>query len=212
MRDTNVKICGITNLADARFCAGAGAHYLGFIQYEGSPRYVEPKLAKGIIEWVYGAQSVGVFVNEDADFVNHRADEVGFAWVQLHGDEPPYVCEGIDPPVIKAIRVEAGQTADELRDLMSTYAPYVEAFLLDTHKAGLYGGTGERFDWRIAADLAQDHKLFLAGGIGPDNVVEAIETVRPFAVDLSSSLEERPGVKDFDKVAAFFEALAQQQD
>jgi phosphoribosylanthranilate isomerase len=206
MSRTLVKICGITTLADARYCAGAGADYLGFIQFEDSPRYVEPKTAKEIIEWVDGVESVGVFVNETAEAINARCADVGFTVAQLHGHEPPEVVEAVDVPTIKAFRVQHDASSEQLRALMLPYQGIADFFLLDTYKTSLWGGTGESFNWRLARDLAAEFPLFLAGGISAENVKEAVETMRPYAVDLSSSVESAPGVKDFDKLYDFFEA------
>lgn len=201
-----VKICGITTLADARYCAGAGADYLGFIQFEDSPRFVEPAAAKEIIEWVDGVEPVGVFVNETAEAINARCAEVGFTVAQLHGHEPPEVVAAVAVPTIKAFRVQHDASSEQLRALMLPYQGVADFFLLDTHKTSLWGGTGESFNWRLARDLAGEFPLFLAGGISAENVREAIETMRPFAVDLSSSVESAPGVKDFDRLYDFFEA------
>lgn len=203
---TLVKICGITTLADARYCAGAGADYLGFIQFEDSPRFVEPAAAKEIIEWVDGVEPVGVFVNETAEAINARCAEVGFTVAQLHGHEPPEVVAAVAVPTIKAFRVQHDASSEQLRALMLPYQSVADFFLLDTHKTSLWGGTGESFNWRLARDLAAEFPLFLAGGISAENVREAIETMRPFAVDLSSSVESAPGVKDFDRLYDFFEA------
>ena len=205
--DIKLKICGITNLADARFCAAAGADYLGFVQYEGSPRHVAPGDASEIIAWMYGPKAVGVYVNAPVEEVNRTAEAAGFDLVQLHGVEPPEVCAAVERPVVKALHVAPGTTVDDLRRLMDRYAPHVEAFLLDTKRSDAWGGTGERFDWRIARALAGDYRLFLAGGLDAENVAEAVRTVRPYAVDLSSSLEYEPGRKDFDRISAFFTAF-----
>jgi phosphoribosylanthranilate isomerase len=204
---TRVKICGITTLEDARYCAAAGADYLGFIQYPGSPRFVEPALAREIIEWVYGPETVAVFVNAGADEVNRTADAAGFSIVQLHGDELPALCAEIDRTLIKALRIRPGETADAVRSRLDPYAGIADFFLLDTHHAGQWGGTGRRFDWEIARALAADFPIFLAGGIDAGNVADAVRTVQPYAVDLSSSVEAEPGVKDFDKLSAFFDAF-----
>jgi len=200
-----LKICGITTLEDARYCAAAGADYLGFIQYEDSPRYVAPETAREIIGWMYGPEAVGVFVNATAEVVNEVAEAAGFALVQLHGTEPPEVCARIEHPVIKALHVTPLTTAADLRALMTLYAPQVAFFLLDTSKTGLWGGTGASFDWAVAQDLARDFPLFLAGGLGTGNIAEAVRTVQPYGIDLSSSVEATPGVKDFDKLTAFFD-------
>ncbi len=206
MSRTKVKICGLTQLADARYCAGAGADYLGFVQTPGRPRYVEPAVAKDIIDWLDGVEAVGVFVNEDAEAINRRCAEVGFGLAQLDGHEPPEVTAAIAVPTIKAFRVQHDASSEQLRALMLPYLGVADFFLLDTHKTSLWGGPGESFNWRLARDLAGEFPLFLAGGIDAANVQEAVDTMRPYAVDLSSSVEAEPGVKDFDALYDFFEA------
>jgi len=203
----NVKVCGITELEDARYLAGEGVDYLGFIQHAESPRYAPPSLAADIIEWVHGPTPVGVFVNDDAETVNAALEAAGFEVAQLHGQEPPYVLDQIRSPVIKAIHVRHDASADQLRTLMERYEDSADAFLLDTHDSSVWGGTGESFNWRLARDLSSDYKIFLAGGIDADNVRRAVETMRPYAIDLSSSLEDAPGEKSFAKIDAFMEAF-----
>lgn len=202
-----VKICGITRLEDARYCAVAGADFLGFVQHEASPRYIRPGVAREIIDWVVGPAPVGVFVNHGADTVNRICDEAGFALAQLHGHEPPEVCAAVTVPVIKAIHVQHDASSEQIRAVTEPYLDVVDFVLLDTHKTSLWGGTGESFNWRVARELAGEVDLFLAGGISAENVAEAIQTMRPYAVDLSSSVEDAPGVKNLDKLAAFFEAF-----
>lgn len=202
-----VKICGITTLEDARFCAGAGADFLGFIQYNKSPRYVAPKEVKAILEWIYGPKSVGVFVGESTETINRIVAETGFDYAQLHGDETPEACAAVEAPVIKAIRVEPGADGEALRRRMAPFQPHVDYFLLDTHHADRWGGTGTPFDWQQARDLSGDFPILLAGGLRPGNVAAAAEAVRPAGVDVSSGVEAAPGRKDFDKVTAFFDAL-----
>ncbi len=202
-----VKVCGITNLEDARYCAGAGADFLGFVQYPESPRYVAPEAARAILAWIHGPAPVGVFVDEDADAVNRICAEVGFALAQLHGEEPPEVCAAVERPVIKAVGVAPGDTAEALRRRLEPYRAHVAFFLLDTHHAGLRGGTGQPFDWRQARDLSADFPILLAGGLGADNLDAAVRAVQPAGVDLSSSLEAYPGKKDFDKLGAFFDVF-----
>lgn len=203
-----VKICGLTTLEDARFCAGFGADYLGFVQHEDSPRYVPPATVREILSWVYGAQGVGVFVNRTAEEVNAACEAAGFALAQLHGTESPETVAAVRVPVVKAIRVAHDASAEQLDAAMAPYEGLVTAFLLDTHATSLWGGTGESFNWRVARDLSTQKPVWLAGGLTPENVVRAVETMRPAAVDVSSGLESAPGVKDFDRVAAFFDALA----
>lgn len=206
--DVKIKICGLTSLADARYCAGAGADYLGFIQHPESPRYIAPDQAREIIDWLYGPTPVGVFVDADADTVNRTADAAGFELVQLHGDEPPALCRAVERPVIKALRVAEETTAEALLAEVERYAEVADYLLLDTDRGGRFGGTGEAFDWSVAREVAQGLPMFLAGGLTPENVGAAVEAVRPFAVDVSSGVEQAPGVKDFDRLADFFDALA----
>ncbi|MDX1547001.1 MAG: phosphoribosylanthranilate isomerase [Rhodothermales bacterium] len=203
-----IKICGITTLADARYCAGAGADYLGFIQYPPSPRYLDPAEARAIIDWLYGPEPVGVFVDEPAEAVNAAVETAGFALAQLHGEESPGIVADVAVPVIKAIRVRPGDTVERLRARIAPYLGAAAYILLDTASDAAWGGTGERFDWALAAALAPEVPLFLAGGVSADNVAEAVQTVRPFGLDLSSSLEVAPGHKDFDKITAFFDAVS----
>ena len=142
---TKVKICGITNLADARFASGAGAEYLGFIQHESSPRYISPDLAKDIISWVYGAHPVGVFVDKPADEVNSICEKAGFSFAQLHGSESAAYCEWIDRPIIKAIPVTPESTAESLQQAMNVYAHVAEFLLLGD------------FVWRIRESVRLEH-------------------------------------------------------
>lgn len=202
-----LKVCGITDLADARYLAGEGVDYLGFIQHEESPRYIAPERVAEMLDWLYGPAPVGVFVNKAADEVNKTAEAAGFELVQLHGTEPPEACAAVERPVVKAIRVRHDASSDQLRALMTPYADAVDYFLLDTHHSSVWGGTGESFNWRLARELAGEFPLFLAGGIDADNVARAVQTMRPYAVDLSSSLESAPGQKSFEKIDAFLNAF-----
>jgi phosphoribosylanthranilate isomerase len=199
-----VKICGITNLADALACADAGADALGFNFYQESPRYIEPAAVRRITEQLPASiQCVGVFVNlPDAAQVKRLASEAGVQAVQLHGDESPAYCQKLkDLFVIKALRVKSDFNPEQV-------ARYeTEAVLLDGFSRVAFGGTGQIFDWSIAMrcrDLVA--KLFLAGGLNANNVAAAIEAVQPYAVDACSGLESVPGRKDMRKVRAFIEA------
>jgi phosphoribosylanthranilate isomerase len=204
---TKLKICGITDLADARYLAGEGVDYLGFVQHEDSPRYVVPSLVSDMLEWLYGPESVGVFVNKSAEEVNQIAATAGFDYVQLHGEESPETCRAVERPIIKAIRVRHDASSDQLRAIMERYDGLVEHFLLDTHNSSVWGGTGESFNWRLARELSTDYSIFLAGGIDAGNIERAVKTMRPFAIDLSSGVESAPGVKSFEKVDAFLDAF-----
>ena len=217
---TKLKICGITRLEDARYAAAAGADYLGFVQYAGSPRYIAPERVRDIVEWIHGPQPVGVFVNAPADVVNRTAEKAGFAFVQLHGEEPVSDILDIEYPVIKAFRIAPDTTPDRLYRLMRTYENVAAHFLLDAYSDKVYGGSGRTFDWHVASPPAEDFReqgeqsahsgspgVFLAGGIHAGNVTEAIRTLRPFAVDVSSGLESAPGEKDFSRIDAFMQVF-----
>ena len=207
MTSTKVKICGITRLHDARTAAVAGADFLGFVQHPESPRYVTPDVAKEIIDWVVGPEPVGVFVNATADEVNEACARAGFRLAQLHGHETPETCAAVEVPVIKAVQVQHDASTEQVSALVERYLDVVDFVLLDTHHTSLWGGTGESFNWRVARELAGEVDLFLAGGISASNVAQAIQTMRPYAVDLSSGVESSPGVKDLDKLDAFFAAF-----
>jgi len=198
---TLVKICGITTLADAMVAVEAGADALGFNFYRPSPRYIRPENAREIIDRLpESILKVGVFVNEDVESVARIATEANLSAVQLHGDESPEYCHKLAGQyVIKVFR--AGDGVD-----VETYG--VDAIMLDTKDDLLRGGTGRVFDWSIAQRTNDSTpKLFLAGGLSPENVAEAITTVRPYAVDACSSLEESPGRKDHTRVRAFVKAV-----
>jgi len=201
---TLVKICGITNVGDALAAVNAGADALGFNFYKPSPRYITPQHAREIIEQLPDSLlTVGVFVNEESEAVRNIAEEVGLKALQLHGDESPYYCrELVGYYVIKALAVSAGfdpQTPNKYE---------VEAIMLDTKHNTLRGGTGRVFDWSIAQRLALTiPKLYLAGGLSPENVENAIKTVRPFAVDACSALEDSPGKKNEDRMRVFVNAV-----
>ena len=201
-----LKICGITSLADARFCAGKGVDYLGFIQHHLSPRYLDPRHAKQIIEWIHGPETVGVFVNVDAETVNRTSETAGFDVVQLHGDESPAYCRRITLPVFKAISIQPKDTIRSLSRILIAYENCVDAFLLDTWHPELSGGTGTSFDWSIAQSLSIDFRIILAGGLNPTNVHEAINTASPWGIDVSSGVEDAPGIKNFDLINQFIES------
>lgn len=204
---THIKICGITNLADARYASGAGADLLGFIQHEASPRFVDPGLARDIIAWIHGAESVGVFVDRPAEDVNKTVAATGFDWVQLHGSESPAYCSQIEGRVIKAVRVFPGTSATEIELALSAYADVVDAFLVDTGSATAAGGTGETFDWSVLEGVDFPRPWLLAGGLNPANITSALERLSPWGVDVASGVEEKPGQKDFEAIDQFVQAV-----
>jgi phosphoribosylanthranilate isomerase len=204
---TKVKICGLTTLEDARFASGALADFLGFIFYPDSARYIVPAKAGAIINWLEGPDKVGVFVNQPLDDVNNIARTTGIDLVQLHGNESPEYCGLVEKPVIKVFHITENKTADELKGEIEPYMDAAEYFLFDTKTDGIWGGTGKTFDWNILSCIKEDKPFFLSGGLNSENVGDAINTVQPTAVDLSSGLEESPGLKDFDKVEKFFDVM-----
>lgn len=192
-----VKICGITNLDDARAAIESGADAIGFIFDPKSPRYVEPQKAQIIIASLPSVKTIGVFVNPALDFVNEVIDKTGISTVQLHGEESPEFCQKIKKPVIKTLHI---QSEDDF-SLADQYD--VEQFLLDSKKGMLRGGTGIKLDWDLAKLFAQKHKTILAGGLTPKNVADGVEKVQPAGVDVSSGVEVLRGKKDFSKIEKF---------
>ena len=196
-----VKVCGITNRSDALMCQSAGADALGFIFYKGSKRFVDPEKAAEIIHILSPfVLKVGVFVNESPEFVNGTAEEIGLNAVQLHGDESPETASQIKFPVIKSFRIKEGFNFSMLKKYGRA------SFLLDTHSASEYGGTGNSFSWGVIPEEIRN-EIILAGGVSAANISQIIETINPAAVDLSSSLEEKPGIKDEEKVKTFFKII-----
>lgn len=197
-----VKICGITNPADALAAVAAGADALGFMLYEASPRCVSLAQAAAIIrELPPFVARVGVFVNPTEAFVRQAVAECGIDTLQFHGDESPEFCALFGLKTIKAFRI---QNADSLQAL----PPYsTGAWLLDSFVPGQLGGTGARFNWDLATAAKQlGRPIILAGGLTPDNIAAAVQTVRPFAVDASSGVESAPGRKEAARVRAFIAA------
>lgn len=200
-----VKICGITSLEDAQVAVAAGADALGFVMYRKSQRHVEPAVVRSIVaELPPFVLPVGVFVNEDPLVVRDLMDECGLALAQLHGDEPPSYCENLGRPSLKAIRLKDRGGFLALAELRGR--ANVRGFVIDAFADQAYGGTGRAVDWMLAQEAARASPVLLAGGLTPANVSEAIHIVRPYGVDVSSGVEERPGKKDPAKVRAFIDA------
>ena len=193
-----VKICGITNRDDALMAVEAEADALGFVFYEKSSRYVTPQKAAAIIRDLPPfVQAVGLFVNEEAEQVNWTADFCGLDVVQLHGEEDPEYCVEMTRRVVKAFRVKDSNSLAGIKRYQ------VAGYLLDAWSPLAHGGTGQTFDWDLACSVASTGRLVLAGGLTPDNVAEAVRTVAPYGVDVSSGVESLPGRKDPDKVREF---------
>jgi len=201
--NTRIKICGITNLDDARLAAELGADALGFIFYSESRRHVSVSAVAEICrELPPFVAKVGVFVDEPPEIIVEFSCDAGLTVVQLHGEEPPEWCDDIQMPVIKAIRARD-------RAAVLAAAEYdVDALLLDTYTAGQHGGTGQTFDWSLAVEAKKLGKpVILSGGLTPANVADAIRQVQPYAVDVASGVEREPGKKDPEKLRRFIEAV-----
>ena len=198
-----VKICGITNLRDAYAAVECGANALGFIFYRKSQRYVLPGEAKEIIERLpWEMIKVGVFVNQEIEEVRETAKYCCLNLIQLHGDESPQYCTHF--PVSSLIKAVSLQTEE---DVLKSKDYRVRAILVDGHKPGCYGGTGKITNWSLAIKAKEIHPLILSGGLNPENIRQAIETVRPRAVDVNSGVEILPGKKDPDKIRRLMEIV-----
>lgn len=197
-----VKICGITNLPDGVAAAEAGADALGFVFYEPSPRYVSIEAAAGIIrELPPFVIKTGVFVNAPEEEVLRAIRDCGLNLLQFHGEETPEYCLQFGLMSMKAFRIRDAASLQALQSYPT------EAWLLDAYTADKLGGTGERFNWNLALEAQQwGRPIFLAGGLTPENVAEAVRCARPYAVDVSSGVELGPGRKDHAKVKAFIQA------
>jgi len=199
-----VKICGITNEKDALWAVNLGADYIGFNFCKNSPRKISPKLATEIIGKLPPfTQPVGVFVNEEIRIVKRIAEKCRLGLVQLHGEESAEYCRnlGIASPRLKIIKAFRIRDKENLEG-MEEYA--VDFYLLDSYVPGIEGGTGEIFNWDLAVEVKQSGKpIFLAGGLTPNNVIEAIERVNPYAVDVASGVEKTPRRKDYELMRHF---------
>lgn len=232
--NTQVKICGITNLADAQVAVDAGADLLGFIFYPKSPRYVEPAIVAQIIRELrlseihsddrthqppithhpspptthHRPAFVGVFVTASLDHIQGVIAQTGLDYAQLHGDEAPQLVTALNGRAFKALRPqtaeEAVAEADRFGPLGPTAGPQL---LVDAYDPHAFGGTGRRADWVGVAPVAARYRLLLAGGLTPENVTDAIHTVHPWGVDVSSGVEAKPGRKDHGAVRAFLQAV-----
>ncbi len=221
MAAPQVKICGITNLADAQAAILAGADMLGFNFYAKSARCVEPDLVRDlrleIREWRSRRESsahpqslklVGIFVDESPVRVAEIIEIAGLDYAQLHGSEPTEMLTGLAPRAFKALRpASASQAETEAARFAPFGTPDGPQLLIDAYDPNHYGGTGKKTDWHTAAALAQRYpRLLLAGGLTPENVAEAVRTVHPWGVDVSSGVELSPGRKDHDALRAFVAA------
>ena len=198
-----VKVCGITRAEDAELAADLGASAVGFVFWPGSPRHVAPAVAAGIVRVLPAdVAPVGVFVDPTRDEVRAVAARVGLAAVQLHGDEPATLCDGMPYRVMKVVAVDGEATSRRVDQV-----PSAVTVLLDAHDPVRRGGTGRTVDWTLAAAIAARRRIFLAGGLRPENVDQALRVVRPYGIDVSSGVEAEPGRKDPARLRAFFERV-----
>jgi phosphoribosylanthranilate isomerase len=205
-RVPRIKFCGITNLADAELAIAEGAWAIGLILWPGSKRACDPAEAALIARQLRRKVEIaGVFVNQTLDEVERLADTIGLSIIQLHGDEGPSYANEIARRT--GAKVAKAQSVRLASDVVSIQAFHTDFHLLDTHRDGQRGGTGETFDWDMVSRRYSKVPLILSGGLTPDNVVSAIEKVHPFAVDVASGVEARPGVKDPEKLEAFAAAV-----
>ncbi len=200
---TRVKICGITSIEDAQMALNAGASALGFIFDKKSPRYVSPSKVRPIIEALPPfVTPVGVFVNGSEHAVRDICRLARIATVQFHGEESPGYCKRFKHfKIIKAFRV------NDFFDFKSVLQYKVDAYLFDTFSEAAAGGTGKTFNWDLLKNHKFDKPVILSGGLNPENVRQAVDTLAPYAVDVSSGVEKSPGVKGYQLVQAFFTAL-----
>ena len=198
-----VKICGIANIRDAHGAIEFGTDALGFIFYPKSPRYVPPEKAKEMIQKLPREMiRVGVFVNQEIEKVKEIARFCDLTLIQLHGDESPQYCSEFPIScLIKAVSPQSEEDVQKIKDYP------VGAILVDAYKPGCYGGTGKISDWRLARKVKEAHQLILAGGLNTENIREAIEAVRPQAVDINSGVEISPGKKDHKKMRKIIESV-----
>jgi phosphoribosylanthranilate isomerase len=199
-----VKICGITNIDDALYAAELGADALGFIFVKSSPRHISPGAARKIIQALPPfVVPVGVVADMPYNDILEIIDQTSIGCVQLHGDETPKQIVKYPVPVYKSFRVDSSFNPEILRRYKGS------AYLLDTKISGELGGTGQTFNWEIAVKAKEYGRIILAGGLTPENIIEAVRIVQPYAVDVNSGVEECPGKKDRNKMKLLFKQLTQ---
>jgi phosphoribosylanthranilate isomerase len=198
-----VKICGITRIEDALSAASAGADAIGLVFYAPSPRAVTTEIARQILQEIPAfVTTVGLFVDADASEVNRVLEQVELDCLQFHGNESADYCRQFGKPYIKAVRVQQDTNLDAIAQSHAE----ARALLLDTYVEHIAGGTGQSFDWQLVPEQCSK-PIILAGGLGVDNVAEAITKTHPYAVDVSGGVEARKGIKDHEKIIAFIKEV-----
>ena len=189
-------------MKDAEMAVECGAAAIGFIFHSQSPRYIPPETARKIVVKLAGKITfVGVFVNKPLDYVHTVSNMVGLDFIQLHGNESSEYCDLMKLPVLKAFRV------DDKFDLKVINQYNVHAFLFDTYKKGIVGGTGKVFNWELIANLTTNTPIIISGGLHIDNIIDSIKAVSPNSIDINSGIELSPGIKDRKKMMALFDVL-----
>ena len=201
-KQIQIKICGVTKPKQAVSCVEMGADLIGLNCWNGSSRYIIPEIIGEIVlELPESAKTVGIFVNESPDSINGIMKQTGMDWVQLHGDEPLETCEKLEFTWFKAFRLSA-------KFKMSLIKHYKqETFLVDAYSKYHFGGSGQKINIDLARKASGLGKMILAGGLTPDNIEEAIEKVKPWAVDVCSGVESKPGIKDMRLVEKFINKI-----
>lgn len=202
-RRTRVKICGITRVEDGLMVANSGADSIGLVFYQPSPRHVEIEQACSIAQALPAfVTKTALFVNPDKEYVKAVLEQVQIDLLQFHGDETPEFCQQFGVPYMKAVRMQA---STDLEQIAEQYAAAC-GILLDAYKPGVPGGTGEQFNWEwVPKDFSKP--IILAGGLSAENIKQAIDTVKPWAVDVSGGVEARKGIKSTDKVSLFMQQV-----
>lgn len=200
-----IKICGLTNKEDALNAIALNVDALGFIFYEHSPRYISPeKVETFILDLPPFINTIGVFVNAKADYINSVVKRCKLNAIQFHGSETPEFCTQFSLPTIKAIPVREHSDITEI----PKYKGCVNGILLDTKAENVQGGTGKTFDWGLAIEAKEyDTPLILSGGINSKNIEKALKMVAPYAIDICSGVEKEPGIKDYNKMQELIEAI-----
>jgi len=198
------KICGITNIKDALAAIENKASAIGFIFVKNSPREISFETATEISKKIGDKISkIGIFVNQEKKIIKKAIKSIPLNMIQLHGDENPLFCSSFSIPVIKAIQIKNNESINKVKEYN------VDAILFDTYKKNVRGGTGSSFDWNILSNQKYDKPIILSGGLNTKNVLEAINTINPNAIDVNSGVEVSPGIKSHSKVKKFYNTINQ---
>ena len=200
---TRIKFCGINKPSDLAYAASLGADAVGLVFYEASPRYIDVEKAQALLHKADGlVKVVALFMDASDDFIANIVNQINVDYIQFHGTESPKFCTSFSLPYIKAIPMADDEQAN---NMIEAHRNTADILLLDGHRVGMPGGRGVAFDWRDLSKI--DASIFIAGGLNPDNVAQAVAQCRPQGVDVSSGVESSVGVKDHSKMKAFVKAV-----